>query len=123
MALLSALQLVSVCAIIMGVFMIGFWSMLLLANQVREEEKPYAISFHLAGEFGTAVLLIVGDTGLWFGVVWAKILASFALGMLLYTVIVSPGYYAQLKNLPMVGIFVPRIVLTIVAIVTILKFS
>jgi hypothetical protein len=33
---------------------------------------------------------------------WARILSPFALGMLLYTIVVSPGYYAQLGNSPMV---------------------
>jgi peptidoglycan/LPS O-acetylase OafA/YrhL len=120
-ALLSAMQLVSIYAIIIGIIMIGLWSVLIVTNQIRNEEKPYAISFHLAGEFGTAILLIVSGIGLWISAPWAKILAAFSLGMLLYTVIVSPGYYAQLNNLPMVGIFVPMIALTIVAIAVILK--
>ncbi len=54
------------------------------------------------------------------GVSWAKILALLALGMLLYTVIVSPGYYAQSKNLPMVGMFASLIILTVVAIAAVL---
>ena len=97
--------------------MIIFWSMLVATNQILPEQIPWAISFHLAGEFGTALLLIVSGVGLWKSKGWARILSPLALGMLLYTVIVSPGYYAQLGNMPMVIMFSVLIALTIIALI------
>ena len=90
-------------------------------NQILPEQIPWAISFHLAGEFATALLLIVSGVGLWKSKSWAKILSPLALGMLLYTVIVSPGYYAQLGNTPMVVMFSILIALTIFAIIGVCK--
>ena len=106
---------------VVGFFMLIFWSALLLTGQVPPEQIPWAISFHLAGEILTALLLIFSGAGLWLEKHWARILSPFALGMLLYTVIVSPGYYAQLGNLPMVIIFTILIALTIAALIGVFK--
>ena len=95
--------------------------MLLLTNQVPEEQIPWAITFHLAGELLTAVLLIVSALGLLLDKAWAKILSPFALGMLLYTVVVSPGYYAQLGDTAMVIMFAVLIALTVTALVGVLR--
>jgi len=45
-------------------------------------------------------------------------LSAVSLGMLLYSVINSPGKYAQENNLPMVVIFTIITILTVVAIIT-----
>ncbi len=113
----SAAKLIAIYSIIVGVFMFVFWALLLITDQVAPSEKPWAISFHLAGEWGTAFLLIMSGAGLWRGSRWARIISPLGLGMLLYSVIVSPGYYAQAGNLPMVAMFAVLIILTIAAIV------
>ena len=89
---ISAKRWVAVYSIFVGLFMIGFWLMLLLTDQVPSDQKPYAISFHLAGEFLTAVLLVVSGAGVWLKKQWSKILSPLALGLLLYTVVVSQFY-------------------------------
>lgn len=103
--------------------MIGFWVFALSTDQVPPEEKPWAITFHLFAEFSTAILLIVSGAGLWFDSEWARTLSLVALGLLLYAVINSPGYYAQKNNLPMVAMFIVIIILTVVAIAALFKFS
>jgi peptidoglycan/LPS O-acetylase OafA/YrhL len=117
MAKLSAKSAVSIYSLFIGIFMFVFWSALVITNQILPQEIPYAISFHLAGEFITAALLIVSGVGLLRNICWAKILSPFALGMLLYTVVVSPGYYAQQGNTPMVAMFAVLIALTIMALI------
>jgi peptidoglycan/LPS O-acetylase OafA/YrhL len=114
---LLAKRVVAIYSVFIGLFMVGFWSMLLLTNQVPADQKPYAISFHLGGEFLTAILLIFSGVGIWLNRLWARSLSTLALGLLLYTVIVSPGYYAQLGNLPMVVMFIVLAILTIMAII------
>ena len=116
MAMLSDKLAVSAFSLVVGVFMFAFWVMLVASNQILPEQIPYAISFHLAGEFGTAAMLIISGVGLLKGKGWAKILSPLALGMLLYTVVVSPGYYAQLGETPMVVMFLVLIALTLAAI-------
>jgi peptidoglycan/LPS O-acetylase OafA/YrhL len=121
MHVLSSRSAVAVYSAVVGFFMLSFWAMLLLTDQVPAEQVPWAIAFHLAGELLTAVLLIVSALGLLLEKQWARILSPAALGMLLYTVIVSPGYYAQLGNTPMVIMFAILIVLTVAALVGTLK--
>lgn len=121
MTILSAKRAVAIYSAAVGFFMLSFWAMLLLTNQVPEEQMPWEITLHLAAELLTAVLLIVSALGLLLEKTWAKVLSPFALGMLLYTVIASPGYYAQLGNMPMVAMFAVLIVLTVACLVGILK--
>jgi len=123
MGLVSASSLVAVYGILVGLSMIGMWAFLLLTDQVPPSEKPWAITFHLIAEFSTAVLLIVSGVGLWLNSEWAKRLSLISLGMLLYSVVASPGYYAQKNNVPMVVMFFVFIILTVIAIIALLKFN
>lgn len=118
---LSVKLALSVYSLFIGLFMVIFWSMLVATNQILPEQIPYSISFHLAGELATAILLIVSAIGLLKSKSWARILSPFAIGMLLYTVLVSPGYYAQLGNVPMVIMFVTLIGMTIAALIAAFK--
>ena len=124
MSLLSARNLIAVYSVLVGFMMIGMWVFLLSTSQVPEAcERPKKLSFHLIAEFSTAVLLIISGTGLLLGSEWARTLSPISLGMLLYTVIMSAGYYIHQDNLPMVTMFMVLTILTIVAIVALFKFS
>jgi len=124
MGLLSATNLVAVYSVLIGFMMIGMWISLLSTAQVPElHERPKELAFHLAAEFLTAILLIISGIGLLLKNDWARMLSLIALGMLLYTVIMSAGYYAHQGNTPMVAMFVALTILTILAIVVLLKFS
>ena len=88
-----------VFAIVVGVGMIGQWTVSLVGGQVPElRSEPIRIRFHLAAEFATALALTVSGIGLLAGGPWARYAYLVAAGMLLYTVIVSPGYFAQQGN-------------------------
>ena len=121
--MLFASSLVAIYSVLLGLVMIGFWVLALSSNIVPPEEKPWAITFHVIAEFSTAILLIISGVGLWFGSEWARSLSTLALGLLLYIVIYSPGYYAQRNNLPMAAMFIVLIILTVLAIIALLKFT
>lgn len=104
-------------AIIVGIGMIGLWIMLLLTKQVAElETEPLRIRFHIAAEFATAIALVVAGVGLLTGQSWSQWLYLVAAGMLLYTVIVSPGYYAEKGEWPFVGMFAVIFILALVSL-------
>ncbi|MFQ6012115.1 MAG: hypothetical protein ACE5LS_00505 [Thermoplasmata archaeon] len=84
------------------------------------QEAPREIAFHLAAEFATAILLVVVGAALLLGTQRARILSPLALGMLLYTVVNSAGFYAQRDNLGMVTMFMALVVLTVMAIALLL---
>ena len=108
--------LVSIYSVLIGFFMIGFWMFATFSGMVPEEEKPWGIRFHLLSEFTTATLLIVSGIASVLNIEWAKSTSLLALGMLLYIVIYSPGYYFQKKNKPMAIMFIVLIILTILVI-------
>lgn len=94
--------------IIIGVAMIGLWMVLLATRQIPQIPAGNRdIWFHLTAELLTGVLLV--GSGGWLLTAKgdrAAILASLALGALLYTTINSPGYYADRDDWPTVAMFV-----------------
>jgi len=86
--------------------MLSQWTFFLTMGQVPEvRTAPIALGFHLAAEGITAVLLIVSGVLLIRGrqrFAWLGLVAN---GMLIYTVVVSPGYFAQLGQWPLVAMF------------------
>jgi peptidoglycan/LPS O-acetylase OafA/YrhL len=108
----------SVFAIVVGAGMIGQWLFFLATGQVPElKTEPYRIRFHLAAEFATAIALLVGGIALLTGQTWGRWFYLLAVGMLLYTVIVSPGYFAEKGQWAFVGMFAIVLLLALVSIV------
>ena len=98
--------------------MISMWTMFVLTGQVPElQTEPARIIMHLAAEFTTAFSLIIGGFGLLTEKNWSKQFHQFSLGMLMYTLIVSPGYYLQLGDVAMVGMFAAMFALTFVVLI------
>ena len=113
----SAQRWTAIYAIVVGVLMLVMWAVLLLTGQTAElVTEPLRLLFHLAAEAITAGTLIVGGLGLLRGSPWGRGLTLLGLGMLVYTVIASPGYYAQLGNLPMVGMFAALLALALAVV-------
>ena len=118
-------RLTSLYSIVIGVLMVAMWSMFLLTGQVPElQTEPYRIIMHLAAEFSTAFVLLIGGYGVLTKKSWGVRFQQFSLGMLLYTLIVSPGYYLQLGELAMVGMFGTMLFLTLmVTAISYLKYD
>ena len=108
--------IVAAYAIVVGIFMIGFWGLLVLKGQADLKERPWDMRTHLAAEFATALLLILAGVGSIAGLSVLSVLAPVALGMLQYTVVNSSGFYAGRGNWPMVGMFAVLAVLTAAAV-------
>lgn len=89
-----------------GIGMFAQWILFIVTGQVPElQTEPYRIAFHLAAEGITALGLIVSSIMLLKQSHTGKILYAIACGMLLYSVIVSPGYFAQLGQWEFVAMF------------------
>ncbi len=82
-------------AIIVGLGMVVQWTLSWRADQIAElQTEPIRIRFHIAGEMVTALALMAGGAGLLLHAAWSVPLYLVAMGMLFYTAIVSPGYFA-----------------------------
>ena len=103
--------------------MCGQWGFFLAAGLVPElQTEPIRIAFHLAAEFATAACLLAGGIGLLRGKPWGRPVALFAAGMLAYTAVVSPGYFAQQGQAPLVGMFAVLLALDAVNATILLRF-
>ncbi|MGB5756485.1 MAG: hypothetical protein WBM50_06195 [Acidimicrobiales bacterium] len=92
---------VAVVEVVVGVGILGMWTLLLAARRVPEiAEGDRAIWFHLAAESllgvalvaGGSLLLVVGDEP------WARVAAGVAAGAMVYSTVNSAGYYARYRN-------------------------
>jgi len=108
--------------VIVGVMMIAQWTGFIIMGRVEElESEPTRIAFHLAAELGTAIALIIGSIGLAKRLGWGYPAFLVSQGMLAYTIIISPGYFAQDGELLFVGMFAVLWVMTIAIVVTAVK--
>jgi hypothetical protein len=92
--------------ILVGLLMIVQWTFTILAGGVPEfQTVPWEIALHLAAEMTTALMLIVGGITTLKSVHWGKQVLFVGLGMVIYSEIVSPGYFAQLGQWALVALF------------------
>ena len=93
-------------ATLVGFLMIAQWTFSILAGGVPEfETAPWEIALHLAAEMTTAAMLILGGIAALKSVHWGKQVLCVGLGMVIYSEIVSPGYFAQLGQWALVALF------------------
>jgi len=89
-----------------GFLMIAQWAFSILTGGVPEfESARWEIAFHLAAEFTTAIMLIIGGIATLKAVTWSRQVLILGLGMVIYSEIVSPGYFAQHNQLALVMMF------------------
>jgi hypothetical protein len=109
-------------AIIVGLLMIGQWLTFLARGQVPElYSEPVRLSFHLFAELATAIALLMSGVALLRHLVWGSTLYLLAAGMLIYTVMVSPGYFAQQGEWGMVAMFGLLLVLAIANVINLMR--
>jgi len=108
----------AIFALVVGVGMLTQWTLSFVTKQIPElRTEPIRIAFHLAGEAITALLLVVGGLGLLAAVPWARTVFLISVGMLLYTAIVSPGYFAQRGKWGWLIMFTALIVLALATVI------
>ncbi len=111
----------AIYAIVVGLAMIVQWSVSYFTRQIPElASEPIRIGFHLAGEMMTAITLVMSGIGLLVGTPWAGAVFLISMGMLFYTAVVSPGYFAQKGQWIWLLIFGVMILVGILAIIAVL---
>ncbi|MBN2557394.1 MAG: hypothetical protein JXB33_01425 [Clostridia bacterium] len=105
-------------ALIAGLLMIFMWLFFIFAGMVPEfAVRPAEITLHLIAEFTTALALAASGILMLRKHLSARWLFPFSTGMLMYTIIVSPGYYIQSGDYIFVLMFGILIVLSFVCLV------
>lgn len=99
---------VAIISIAVGAGVLGFWTVALLGRSVPEiTSGGTEIWFHITAEVATGLILLAGGVGIFIDAtaMWSVVLSTLGLGMLAYTLIVSPGYYVERHNIPAVAMF------------------
>jgi hypothetical protein len=105
--------------IIVGLLMMGMWSMLVLTNQVPYLDTPQVeIKLHIFTEMLTALTLIIGGVSVLRG--WERLtwLHNVSQGMLIYAIINSSGYYIDMGETAMAVMFGVLLVGTMISLIT-----
>ncbi|MBE9524904.1 MAG: hypothetical protein IMY76_07375 [Chloroflexi bacterium] len=99
----------------------GQWAMTYITHQIPElKSEPIRIWFHIVAEMVTAISLITGGIGLLMQMDWGKNIFLISIGMLFYTSIVSPGYFAQKGQWIWLAMFAAVMLLGIVSLFLVL---
>jgi len=105
-------------SIFVGLSMIGMWIMFYCTGGIPElNTKPVEIGLHITGEMVTAVVLIIGGYAIFTKKGWGIQVYTLSMGMLLYTLIVSPGYYIQRGDIPFIIMFSVLFLLSVLFII------
>jgi len=108
--------------ILIGCMMVGQWTMFILTGQVLElQTAPLSIGFHLAAEIATALGLVISGIAIIKRIPWGKISLLVANGLLIYSVLASPGYFAQSGQWEMVIMFAVILVLAVFITIIVAK--
>lgn len=107
-------------AIVVGILMFAQWIFFLATGQVPElQSEPWRIALHLAAEFITAAGLIVAGVAVLRRTAWGSKVYLFFVGMLAYSVIASPGYFAQQGQWALVVMFAILLILAVAAVLNV----
>lgn len=105
--------------ITVGVLMLAWWTVELRGGALRRSDRrPAEIGLHLGAEIVAAVVLVVGGARVLLDGSASLLLVG--LGMLLYTVIQSPGYFLTRREAVPVVMFAALAVATLAAIVVVI---
>lgn len=99
---------------LVGAAMIGIWLMNFFSGGIPEfQTEPYSIAAHILAEMVTALLLLISGFSILIKKQKKQAIYYLAFGALLYTLIASPGYFAQLGDWGAVLLFTAMLVLTV----------
>lgn len=108
--------------IIVGVLMMGMWTMLVFTGQVPYLDTPQLeIKLHIFTELLTAGALIVGGLSVLRGWKPLNCLHYVSQGMLIYAIINSSGYYIDLGETTMAVMFGLLLIGTLVSLLVFSK--
>ena len=100
--------------VLVGGGMIGIWILNYINGEIPQlQTEAWSIAMHLLAEVVTAVMLLISGLSILLRGKKRQSLYFLAYGALIYTLIASPGYFAQLSNWVAVSLFLALLVFTL----------
>ena len=107
-------KVTAIYQITIGIGMMGVWLMLFLNHQIPElQTEAIRITMHMLAEITTGILLLTSGLYILIKKETHKTFLNLSFGALIYTLIASPGYYAQQSEWSVFIVFIIMLVLTI----------
>jgi hypothetical protein len=105
-----------------GILIILQWIFFIATGSVSEfQTTPWAIGFHITAELFLALALLISGVATLRAKPWGEKTLLVALGMVIYSEINSPGYFAQLGQWTLVLMFALLLLGAMIAAIMILK--
>jgi hypothetical protein len=105
-----------------GALIVLQWIFFLVIGSVPElQTAPWEIGHHIAAELLLAATLLAGGLAALKSSSWSRRILLLGLGMAIYSEINSPGYFAQLGQWALVGMFAALLVGAIWSVIMLLK--
>jgi hypothetical protein len=116
------MNLAGLYGILVGLMMALQWTYFIASGQAPElQTEPFRIAFHLAAEFITALGLVVSGAALLRRAAWGARAYLLFSGMLAYSAIVSPGYFAQQGQWGLVVMFAGVLALALASVSVLIR--
>lgn len=81
-------------SILTGVSMFAVWGLYFSTGKVMGvTPETMGLSFHIVAEFATGAVMITGGIGLLKSLRWGRSIYFTGIGMMVYALVNSPGYY------------------------------
>ncbi|HOO55882.1 MAG TPA: hypothetical protein PLN69_03600 [bacterium] len=116
-------KIASVYSILVGISMFATWIMFFAMGDVPGlDSEPVRTWFHIVAENMVGIALLAGGAGMWKEKRWGFMLYLVGMGMLLYAIVNSPGFYIERGDTYMIYVFSGSfIVAVIMAVLTFVK--
>jgi hypothetical protein len=100
------MEFITFFLISVGVSIFVFWIYAIIYGKIPElKYEPIRVYFHIIAEIGTAILLLTSGYFLIVDHKFSSHILYLGMGMLLYSLIASFGYYFQKRNWIFIGLF------------------
>jgi hypothetical protein len=112
------MKISGVYQVLTGAGMIGIWILNFWKGEIPElQTEPYRIAMHILAEAVTAIMLLVSGFHILMKGRKLPNLFNIASGALIYTLIASPGYFAQMSHWGAVAPFLVLLGFTVVLLI------
>jgi len=105
-----------------AILLFAQWGVFLATGNVPElEDATREIAFHMSAEFVMALVLLTGSIAILRRKAWGTFVYLVGAGMVVYSVINSPGYFAESGDWALVAMFMVLLVLTVCAVALVVR--
>ena len=115
---MNTLRISGIFQAFVGIGMIGIWMVSFAMGTITEvETEVIRISMHMMAELTTAILLLISGFSILLNKQFKSSLFHLSFGALIYTLIASPGYFAQLNQWGVVSLFLVLLVISLALLI------